>query len=415
MSFLKRLKSTGPAILITSAFIGPGTVTICSLAGYSFSYALLWGLVFSVIATIVLQEMAARLGLVTQQGLGEALRSQIKHPAFRVFSLLLVFSAIIVGNGAYEAGNISGAVLGLDTAFGSLNVNLFGGTINLWGLIIGMIAMGLLFSGSYKLIEKTMIGLVLIMSIVFVATAFLVGPDLKSLFTGMFVPSVPSLPSGGWLMIIGLVGTTVVPYNLFLHASSVSEKWKSPEDLPAARFDTVIAVILGGVISMAIVITSAATALQSDATISNAADLALQLEPFLGSWAKYFMAGGLFAAGITSSITAPLAAAYVAAGIFGFKPDLKERKFKIAGGAILLIGIFFSLMGFKPIQVIKFAQMANGILLPFIAIFLLLMVNRSSLLGKYKNTLWQNVIATFIILITLFLSGKSILSVLGYL
>ncbi len=415
MSFIKRLKSTGPAILITSAFIGPGTVTICSLAGYSFSYALLWGLVFSVIATIVLQEMAARLGLVTQQGLGEALRGQIKHPAFRVLTLILVFSAIILGNGAYEAGNISGAVLGLDTAFGSLNVNLFGGTINLWGLIIGVIAMGLLFSGSYKLIEKTMIGLVLIMSFVFVATAFLVGPDLKSLLAGMFVPSVPALPAGGWLMIIGLVGTTVVPYNLFLHASSVSEKWKSPDDLPAARFDTFVAVILGGIISMAIVVTSAATALQSDATISSAADLALQLEPFLGSWAKYFMAGGLFAAGITSSITAPLAAAYVAAGIFGFKADLKERKFKIAGGVILLIGILFSLMGFKPIQVIKFAQMANGILLPFIAIFLLLMVNRSSLLGKYKNTLWQNVIAVFIILITLFLSGKSILSVLGYL
>jgi NRAMP (natural resistance-associated macrophage protein)-like metal ion transporter len=415
MSFFQRLKSSGPAILITSAFIGPGTVTVCSLAGYSFAYALLWGLVFSVFATIVLQEMAARLGLITQQGLGEALRGQINHPVWRLLSLTLVFSAIIIGNGAYEAGNISGAVLGMDTAFGNLKVHLLGGTFNLWGLIIGLIAMALLFSGSYKLIEKTLIGLVLIMSVVFLVTALMVGPDWWAIVKGMFVPSVPSAPPGAWLMVIGLIGTTVVPYNLFLHASSVSEKWKSPDDLPAARFDTVAAVVLGGIISMAIVMTSAATALQSGQSVHNAADLAVQLEPLLGNWAKYFMAGGLFAAGISSAITAPLAASYVAAGIFGFKPDLKERKFKWVGGAILFIGILFSLLGFKPIHVIKFAQVANGILLPFIAIFLVWMVNKSSLLGTYKNNLRQNIFAGIIILITLFLSGKSILSVLGFL
>ena len=127
------------------------------------------------------------------------------------------------------------------------------------------------------------------------------------------------------------------------------------------------------------------------------------------------MAGGLFAAGISSAITAPLAASYVAAGIFGFKPDLKEWKFKLTGGLILFIGVLFSLLGFKPIHVIKFAQMANGILLPFIAIFLVWMVNRASLLGSYKNNLRQNIFAGIIILVTLFLSAKSILSVLGYL
>lgn len=212
---MKRLKSTGPAILITSAFIGPGTVTICSLAGYSFGYALLWGLIFSVVATIVLQEMAARLGLVTQQGLGEALRGQIRHPFWRIISLVLVFAAIIVGNGAYEAGNISGAVLGLDTAFGSLDLSVGGKAINLWGLVIGLVALVLLTSGSYKLIEKTLVGLVLIMSFVFVVTAVMVGPDLLAMLKGMFMPGIPAAPEGGLLMVIGLIGTTVVPYNLF--------------------------------------------------------------------------------------------------------------------------------------------------------------------------------------------------------
>ena len=412
MSFFKRLKSTGPAILITSAFIGPGTVTMCSLAGYTFSYALLWALVFSVIATIVLQEMAARLGIITQKGLGEALRNQIKQPILKWFSLLLVVSAIIIGNSAYEAGNIGGAVLGLDTAFGAMEADLFGQNINLWGLIIGLIAMALLFSGSYRLIEKSLIVLVLLMSLVFITTALMLGPDIGAFFKGMLMPSVPK---GGWLMIIGLIGTTVVPYNLFLHASSVSEKWKSPKDLPAARFDTILAVILGGIISMAIIVTSAATASKAGTSITNAADLALQLEPLLGDWAKYFMAGGLFAAGISSAITAPLAAAYAASGIFGFKPSLAAPKFKLIATLILGIGILFSLLGFKPIQVIKFAQIANGILLPFIAVFLVWVVNQSGLLGKYKNSLWQNILAGLIILVTIFLGGKSLLSVFGYL
>ena len=106
-------KYFGPSTLVTAAFIGPGTLTVCTLSGASFGYTLLWVLLFATIATIILQEMTARLGLITQKGLGEAIRSQIENSLARSVAVLLIFTAIIVGNAAYEAGNISGAVLGI--------------------------------------------------------------------------------------------------------------------------------------------------------------------------------------------------------------------------------------------------------------------------------------------------------------
>ena len=109
-----RLSSIGPAALVTAAFIGPGTITTCTLAGASYGYALLWALLFSVIATIVLQEMAARLGIVARKGLGEALNAHFHSGVGRVIAVLLILSAISIGNAAYETGNILGGALGLE-------------------------------------------------------------------------------------------------------------------------------------------------------------------------------------------------------------------------------------------------------------------------------------------------------------
>ena len=175
---MKKIK-IGPGVLVAAAFIGPGTITACSFAGASFGYALLWALVFSVFATIVLQEMSARLGIVTQKGLGEVIRSQAKTPFAKWASIVLILSAILIGNGAYEAGNISGAGLGMESLVGPLNIQLFDNfSINLWGLIIGGAAFFLLLSSTYKTLEKVLISLVIIMSIVFITTVVIAKPDV---------------------------------------------------------------------------------------------------------------------------------------------------------------------------------------------------------------------------------------------
>lgn len=394
----KRLKNIGPGALIAAAFIGPGTVTLCTLAGVEFGYTLLWAMVLSIVATVVLQEMAARIGIITQKGLAANIMEQIQSPSVRKAVILLILAAIVIGNAAYEAGNISGASLGMQSLVG---IDSF----NYYPVIIGIVAFTLLYIGSYKILERSLIALVLLMSCSFLITAMITKPDITLFFKGMLIPT---FPDNSMLMIIGLIGTTVVPYNLFLHASLVKEKWKDQSDLKFAKKDTLIAVIIGGFVSMCIIIS--ATAISGD-TVRNAADLAKGLEPLYGVYAKYFLGIGLFAAGITSAITAPLAAAYVANSCFGWKSDLKNWKFRMVWFIILILGVLFASFEINPIEIIKFAQVANGILLPIMAIFLLWVVNKTEVMGDFKNTNIQNMVSGLIIIITVILGFKSVLKV----
>ena len=401
----KWINNIGPGPLIAAAFIGPGTVTLCSIAGLDFGFSLLWTLVLSVIATIVLQEMAARLGIISQKGLSEVIRDEIKNPLTKNIVITLILLAIVIGNAAYEAGNISGGVLGLESVFGEIKFDILGLSVNFYSLLLGFIAFSLLFIGNYKILERSLIFLVIIMSISFIITAVITKPDIIKLMEGLFVPK---FPEGSILIIIGLIGTTVVPYNLFLHASLVKEKWNKVSDLKFARNDTIIAIVLGGIVSMCIVISSASLDIES---INNAADLAKGIEPLYGLNSKYILAIGLFSAGITSAITAPLAAAYVATGCLGWPMKMKSVKFRAVWMFILIIGVISSSSGFKSIEIIKFAQVANGILLPVIAGLLIWIVNKKSVLGKFKNSKWQNSIGLMILIITIFLGLKSILKV----
>ena len=397
----KWLKNIGPGTLVAAAFIGPGTVTICTLAGVQFGFDLLWAMTLSIIATIVLQEMAARIGIVTQKGLADVIKEEISSAGLRKLAIILILAAIVVGNAAYEAGNITGSSLGLVAVFGEEYSKLY-------PLIIGGIAFTLLFKGSYKSLEKYLIALVLIMSVSFVTAAILTKPNMLQLLKGIFVPS---LPNKSLLTIIGLIGTTVVPYNLFLHASLVKEKWKRVSDLKHARKDTFISIVLGGLVSIAIIISAASI---GNGNVKSVLDLAKGLEPVYGSAAKYCLGIGLFAAGITSSITAPLAAAYVANSCFGWNSKLKDARFRLSWSIILVLGILFSFLKFTPIEIIKFAQITNGILLPVVALFLLWIVNKSSVLGAYKNGVIHNCVAAIIIVIAIILGLKSIMKVLEF-
>lgn len=398
-------KNIGPGPLVAAAFIGPGTVTVCTLAGVNFGFSLLWAMLLSIFATVVLQEMSARLGIISQKGLSEVIRTEISNPFLKTMAIILILSAIVIGNAAYEAGNISGSVLGLETLIGNPSLEFGSLKLNVLSILIGAIAFILLYIGNYKILEKSLISLVVLMSFAFLITAILTKPDLSEVFKGLLVPK---FSSESILTVIALVGTTVVPYNLFLHAALVKEKWKHKTDLKFARKDTIIAVILGGIVSMCIIISAAAI---KSFEVTNATDLAKGLEPLFGSFASCFLSIGLFAAGITSAITAPLAAAYVTSGCLGWSSNMKSKRFRMVWMFILGLGILFSSIGFKSIEIIKFAQVANGLLLPVIAGFLLWIMNKTSILGTYKNSLLQNVFGFVILAIALFLGLKSILKV----
>ncbi len=258
--------------------------------------------------------------------------------------------------------------------------------------------------------ERVLVALVIIMSLTFLTTAIVVAPDLPAMLRGMFVPSIPQ---GSLLTLVGLIGTTVVPYNLFLHASAVQERWQSPSDLPAARWDISISMILGGLISMAVIVTAGVAFFGTGMDVATGNDLARQLEPLAGRGAKYVISIGLFAAGISSSITAPMAAAYATAGIMGWKRDLRSWRFRMIWMFILLAGTLFAMQGFKPLEAILFAQVANGILLPVIALYLLVVMNSRKIMGDNVNTLLSNILGGIVVLTAMVLGLRSILHVIG--
>lgn len=400
---LKKLfKNIGPGPLIAAAFIGPGTVTLCTLAGVKFGMSLLWTLLIAVLASITLQSMAVKIGIIGKKSITEALKDEISNPVIKYIIITLIFMTILIGNTAYEAGNISGAVMGLETLFGQIKIDFKDFSLNIHAIIIGLLAGALLWIGKYRIIERCLIGLVIIMSIAFLFTAIATRPSLLSVLSGLLSFKAPA---GSLLTIIGLVGTTIVPYNLFLHAELVKEKWNDKGDLKFALKDLIIALGLGGLISLSIVITASSI---NATDINTVGDLALGLESVFGTFSRQFLAIGLFAAGITSTITAPLAAAYVVCGCFGLSTNLQSNYFKFIWLSIILFGVFFSATGLKLITIIQFAQITNGVLLPIMVGLLLWMMNKLSLLGNFKNNNLQNAIGFIIIVVSLFLSLRTL-------
>ena len=410
----KRLKAIGPGAIVAAAFIGPGTLTVASKAGGQFGYSLLWAVAFSTFACLVLQEMSARLGVVAQAGIGEAINKNFNVPMLKPLVVGLVLAAVLIGNAAYESGNLSGGVLGLESAAPNLELSYWKHVIV---QLMAVIAFGLLWTAKYKVIERSLIVLVAMIGGVFFTAAILVRPDISQIVAGLIHPQ---FPKDGWLIVLGLIGTTVVPYNLFLHASTVKERWSTADDLVSARLDTAISVIGGGLITAAILIVATPYAMNSPANLDGV-EQAIAAKPVelgsviqasgakLGGWFPWFLAFGFCVAGLSSAITAPLAAAYVAAELFGWPKKLSDWRFRVTWVGVLLIGTVFALYAERPQQLIVFAQVANGLLLPVVAVFLIWLTNTETVLGRFKNSWLANICGIAVVLVTVGLGVKGIL------
>lgn len=379
--------------VISAAFIGPGTITTAASAGAEFGYSLLWALVFSTGACMLLQEASSRLTTVSGLNLGQAIREYLIDTSWGRFFAYLVLTAIVLGCIAYEAGNILGAVAGasliLDVPFRWLTV------------VIGVLAFSLFIFGSVKTIAKVMGVIVAFMGVCFFTTAITIQPSLSDLFTGGFIPSVPA---GSGILILALIGTTVVPYNLFLGSGIVSG-----QTLKEMRWSLSIAIGLGGVISIAVLLVG--TSITGTFTFEA---LAEELANSLGAWAPVFLGLGLFAAGFSSAITAPLAAAITAKSLLQksnneSKWTEKSRNFKAVWIVVLSAGLLFGLLDIQPVPAIILAQALNGIILPLVAIFLLLMVNNVQLLNRDAiNSVLLNTMMGLVVFITVIIGFANV-------
>lgn len=390
--------------IIAAAFIGPGTVTTASLAGANFGFHLAWALLFSIFATIILQDMAARLGIASGQGLANAMKNMVETPWLKGLLAALIVSAIGIGNAAYESGNLTGAAIGLN-AFVDAGVAS-------WAALLGVITVALLWSGSYKLIERVLVLLVFTMASVFVITLLVAKPDLGAMLSQL---STPTLSASSLTTVLALIGTTIVPYNLFLHASLVAKSSQNSDKQNAisiCRAQSAKAIGIGGLITLVIMAT-AMMAFFNQAVSMNTGNMGEQLRPVLGDFAQYFFALGLFAAGLTSAITAPLAASYAVTGALGLSDDMKSGGFRAVWLVIVCIGVAVAALGFKPLPAILFAQATNALLLPVIAIGLLVVMNKSSVVGALKNSWKSNLAGGLVVCTVIGLGGYKLIGLLG--
>lgn len=372
--------------VISAAFIGPGTVTTCSLAGASYGTSLLWALTFSTLATLVLQEAAARITLASSLSLGEIMVRRHGHRG-RWLNRTLA-GAVILGCAAYEAGNLLGAVAGMKLVL----------NIPVWILSIGLgiLAFLLLKIRQLSVLTRLLGLLVFLLGLAFILVGFSALIHPAEALTNSLLPQIPA---GSALLITGLIGTTIVPYNLFL-GSGIGQG----QTISEMRQGLIPAILIGGLISMAIVM--AGTLIVGEFSFQNAA---LVLGRRLGPWGESLYAVGLFGAGFTSLVTAPLAASLTAKTLLA----TTDQQTAYVWQGVLLVGIAFGIAQFKPIPVILAAQIANGLLLPFITWQLFRCLNDRKLIPEaFLNNRVQNSLFILIFLVTLFLGGNSIFAAL---
>jgi manganese transport protein len=378
--------------VIAAAFIGPGTVTTAASAGAHYGSRLLWALAFSTVACLILQEASCRIAVVSGSNLGQALvRQYADRGAARIIPGFTMV-AILLGCAAFQAGNILGAVAGLELVTGLARRPLT--------LLVGATAAIVLSLGSTRLLASLLGGIVAVLGISFLTAAIALRPSPSALIAGSLVPA---MPEGAGLLVLALIGTTVVPYNLFLGSGL-----PHTQTLAEMRFGLGVAVILGGLISMSIlVVGSAITGSFSYPALADA------LTARLGAAAPWLLGIGLFAAGLSSAITAPLAAAITARSVLGAYSNAwgtHAWRYRLVWGGVLAVGLAFGLAEVQPIPAIILAQAANGIVLPLVAVFLFIAVNDRRLMGEAGlNGTPNNALMAIVVFVTIVLGVTNVM------
>ncbi|MBV9404156.1 MAG: Nramp family divalent metal transporter [Acidobacteriaceae bacterium] len=384
----------GPGFITANVDNDPGGILTYSQAGARFGYQLLWTLIPTTIALIVVQEMAARMGAVTGKGLSDLIREE--------FGLRATFFTMVV-LGLADFGNIVAEFAGLASGMSIFSVSKYFsvpvGALLVWTLIV---------RGRYRPVERILI----IASLVYFAypvSAFLAKPDWDLALKQTFIPTLSSDPVY-LVLIVGLIGTTITPWMQFYLQAAVVEKGVDSRHYGLCRLDVITGCIVTDVIAFFIVVACGATIYHSNhPEITDVAQAAVALRPFAGKFASLLFAVGLINASLLSAAILPLATSYNICEGLGFESGV-DRRFSqapvfywlytllIGGGAAVVL-----IPGLPLLKFILLSQVANGILLPFVLVYMLLLVNRVRLMGSFRNKPWQNGVAwaTAIIMIVL--------------
>jgi len=376
----------GPGFITANVDNDPGGILTYSQAGAKFGYLLLWTLIPTTVALVVIQEMAARMGAVTGKGLSDLIREE--------FGFRATFFAMTV-LGIADFGNILSEFSGLALGMSLFNVVAWIavpiGALLIWLLVV---------RGRYRKVELVLVGLSLIY-FTYAFSAALAQPRWGEALRQMVLPSGVSFHGEYLVMVIGLIGTTITPWMQFYLQASIVEKGIGVKEYAMSRWDVISGCFITEIVSFFIIVACAATLYaHGHRDVDNIADVALALRPLAGRYAELLFAIGLINAALLSAAILPLATAYNVCEGLGFESGVDKRfseapafyglyTFLIAAGAGLVLMIPQSQL----VKVILYSQVANGVLLPFVLWYMLRLVNREEVMGEHRNGRFANLIA----------------------
>jgi len=377
------LAVVGPGIITGNVDNDAGGITTYSIAGAHYGYSMLWVLLLVTIALVVVQEMSARLGAVTGKGLADLIRERygVRTAVFTILLLVLANLATTISEFAGVAA--ASEILGISRYIAVPAVALF-----VWVLVL---------RGSFKVVERTMLALVLLFG-TYIVSGIMARPDWSQVWRGLTVPTVSSDP-GYIALVIALIGTTITPWMQFYQQALVVDKGLGQADLPYVRADTYLGAVMTDVMSFFMIVACGATLFPNGVRIESAAEAALALRPFAGRYATVLFAVGLLNASTMAASVLPLSTAHAVAEAFGFESNIGTgfRDAPVFWGLYtFFLAVGTSILIFPRANLVKvmlFSQTVNGILLPVILIAMLRLVNDKRIMGRHTNGRVANVIA----------------------
>lgn len=366
--------------VISAAFIGPGSVTTGVAAGANYGLTLLWAVTFATFGCIAIQELSARITIASGLTFGESLLKKFGAQKGRWLQWI-VGGIVVLGCAAYEAGNILGAVAGLNLLTGGSNVVLT--------IIVTIAAAAVLLNKNRDFFFNLMAIMIAVMGVAFAALAFAQDFTIMDLTISTITPVIPE---GSEVLILGLIGTTIVPYNIFLGAGI-----SKGQTIPLMRVGLTISVAIGGAITAAILIAGI-----SIKNFTSFHEIAAAMSQQVGRWGEFALGLGLFAAGFASTITSPYASSLIATTMFGFTSTWRVRLVWIL---VLLTGFVFGISNVNPIAVIIAVQALNGLILPLVTLYLIVLANDDSIMPRTSQHGSRYNIILMVILLAVSLVG----------
>lgn len=373
----------GPGIITASVDNDAGGITTYSLAGARFGYMLLWTLVPITVALIVVQEMCARMGVVTGKGLSDLIREN-----FGVRITVLLIIVLVLANLGNTMAEFAGVAASLEIFGVSKYISVPIAAALVWVLVV---------KGTYSFVEKIFM-IASTFYVTYVISGILAGPNWGHVIEKSIVPSFSFQPSY-LLMLIGLVGTTIAPWMQFYIQSAIVEKGVRLSDYKFTRLDVIMGCFVTSIVAFFIIMTCAATMYLQGIPIETAADAARALAPLAGKYASWLFAFGLFNASVFAASILPLATAYTVCEGIGWESGVDKKfgdapQFYVLYTSLIVLGALAILVPGAPlIGIMLVSQVLNGMLLPFVLVFMLLLINNKKLMGEYTNSRLFNVLA----------------------